>query len=154
MVGPIRVRAGRESDRPFMFQVLELAAMASYPELSELGRISLRERMEGLYAIYDQPGKLWYVAEDPAGNPLGGLWVNPGLHPILEHPEAVIVAIAVEPHARRQGVAQALLEHLRSELAREQIKAVRLFVHPGNLAARGLYERLGFRVSTLELTLK
>lgn len=127
--------------------------MASYPELAELGRITLRERIEGLFASYDTPGRLWYVAEDPDGAPLGGLWVNPGMHPILERPEAVIVAVAVHPHVRRQGIAQALLEHLRSELAQHRLESVRLFVHPDNLAARRLYERLGFQVSTLELTL-
>lgn len=137
-----------------MFQVLELAAIASYPELSELGRISLRERLEGLFALYDQPDRHWYVAEDPAGVPLGGIWVNPGMHPVLEHPEAVIVAVAVQPHARQQGIARSLLEHARAELATDGIRAWRLFVHPGNLAARRLYECLGYQVSNLELSLK
>ncbi|HEY9856128.1 MAG TPA: GNAT family N-acetyltransferase [Stenomitos sp.] len=137
-----------------MAQLLELAALASYPELEELGRISRRERLEGLFATYDQPDRRWYVAEDEAGNPLGGLWVNPGMHPILEHPEAVVVAVAVLPHARQQGVARALLAHARSEFAQEGVSNWRLFVHPDNMAARKLYEGLGYRISTLELTLK
>lgn len=152
MVGPIRIRAGRDSDRPFMWQVLELAAMASYPELAQLGRISLRERLEGLYAAYDQPDRRWYLAEDAAA--VGGLWVNPGMHPILERPEAVVVAVGVQPHARQRGIARALLEHGREDLAREGITSWRLFVHPENVAARSLYESLGYRISTLELTLK
>lgn len=154
MVGPFRVRAGRESDRPFMFQVLELAAMASYPELSELGRITLRERLEGLFALYDLPDRRWYVAEDAQGAPQGGLWANPGLHPILEHPEAVIVAVAVLPPARKQGLARALIAHMRSDLSAHRISTLRLFVHPENHAARRLYEGLGFQATTLELTLK
>jgi len=154
LVGPIRIRAGSASDRPFMSLGLELAAMASYPELAELGRISLRERLEGLFAIYDQPDRCWYVAEDDAGHPLGGLWVNPGMHPILERPEALLVAVGVQPHARQQGIARALLEHARAEFAQEGVSVWRLFVHPENLAARKLYESLGYRISALELTLK
>lgn len=127
--------------------------MASYPELAELGRISLRERLEGLFALHDQPDRRWYVAEDAQGAPLGGLWVNCGMHPILETAEAVLVAIAVQPHARHQGVARALLEHARADVAECGVAAWRLFVHPDNFAARKLYESSGFRVTTLELSL-
>lgn len=135
-----------------MFQVLEHAALASYPELAELGRLSLRERLEGLFAVYDLPDRRWYVAEDDDSTPLGGLWVLPGMHPILETPEAVLVAIAVLPQARQQGLARALLEAARTDVAASGIATWRLFVHPDNTAARGLYEALGFRVTALEMT--
>lgn len=135
-----------------MFQVLESAALASYPELRELGRLSLRARLEGLFAVYDLPDRRWYVAEDHEGVPLGGLWVLPGMHPILETLEAVLVAIAVLPHARQQGLARTLLEAARGDVAAAGIATWRLFVHPDNTAARGLYEALGFRITSLEMT--
>jgi ribosomal-protein-alanine N-acetyltransferase len=59
---------------------------------------------------------------------------------------AQIVTIAVLPHARRQGIARALLRALVREAGRRQAEEVILEVRVDNAAARGLYEREGFTV--------
>lgn len=57
-----------------------------------------------------------------------------------------IAALAVAPAARGLGVGTLLLENLFDRARREGYQAVRLEVVNTNLAARRLYERLGFKV--------
>jgi ribosomal protein S18 acetylase RimI-like enzyme len=144
------VRPGTDADRAFMVEAFRWAALASYPELEQLGRLTLADRLEELWAGYDQPDRRWWIATD-GDRSVGGCWVNPGYHPVLDHPEGVILAIAVHPDFRGRGHARALLETARAVLASEGIVHLRLFVHPDNLPARRLYEALGYRVSTLEM---
>lgn len=151
MTVPFRLREGHPQDRPLMREVLAMAALASYPTLRELGRLTLRDRLDELYASYDVDGRRWWVAEQ-GGEALGGLWAIAGRHPIMETPEAVIVAVGVVKAARGQGVARALMTHARDVLRAEGCDALRLFVHPDNAPARRLYDALGFQASNLELT--
>lgn len=58
--------------------------------------------------------------------------------------EAEILTLAVEPRARRQGVATALLNQARAEAGRRGARSVVLEVSVGNRAARDLYGRAGF----------
>ncbi|MBO9541245.1 GNAT family N-acetyltransferase [bacterium] len=151
MTAPFQLRDGHASDRPMMRQVLEMAALASYPDLRALGRLTLRDRLDALFASYDLPGRRWWIAERDQ-EALGGLWAIAGLHPILETPETLIVAVGVVEAARGQGVARALMTHARDVLKAEGYDALRLFVHPDNAPARALYASLGFESTTLELT--
>lgn len=134
-----------------MREVLEMAALASYPSMRELGRLTLRDRLDGLYASYALPGMRWWVAEED-GAAVGGLWAIAGLHPILETAEAVVVAVGVVEAARGRGVGRALVKHARAVLKAEGCDALRLYVHPDNVPARRLYDALGFKQSNMELT--
>jgi ribosomal-protein-alanine N-acetyltransferase len=58
-----------------------------------------------------------------------------------------VMNVAVDPAARRQGVAQALLEHLFAETADDLTRGYTLEVRVSNAEAIRVYERLGF-VST------
>jgi ribosomal protein S18 acetylase RimI-like enzyme len=147
----MQVRPGSDADRAFMRSVLAMAALASYPALGELGRLTLSDRLDALHAIYDVPGRAWWIAEQE-GKAVGGLWALKGIHPILETPEAVIVAVGVVEAARGRGIARALMLYAREVLKREGNDALRLFVHPANAPARGLYASLGFAESAMELT--
>jgi ribosomal protein S18 acetylase RimI-like enzyme len=53
------------------------------------------------------------------------------------------LAIAVEPEYRRRGLATALIEALKAEIAEAGFRAVSLSVEPDNPALR-IYERTGF----------
>jgi ribosomal-protein-alanine N-acetyltransferase len=58
--------------------------------------------------------------------------------------EAEIADVAVEPSARRRGVARVLLERISADAAEAGVRALYLEVRESNSAARGLYHSLGF----------
>ena len=55
-----------------------------------------------------------------------------------------VMNVAVDPDARRQGVAQRMLEHLFAETADDETRGYTLEVRVSNAEAIRLYERLGF----------
>jgi len=149
-VSDFTLREGRSSDRPFLLEVLALSALASYPALEKLGRLSLRTTLEAFHAQYDVPGKRVWIAERE-GIRAAGLWGIPSIHPILEEPELLIVAIATLPEYRGQGLAHALLDHAATHARQERMVAIRLFANPENAAAMALYRSLGFAPLSIEL---
>ncbi len=54
--------------------------------------------------------------------------------------------IAIHPDYRRMGIAEAVLHQVLSEVRMEGAKLVTLEVRPSNIAARTLYNKLGFDV--------
>lgn len=60
--------------------------------------------------------------------------------------EAELLRLAVSLEARRQGLARRLLEESESYLRSEGIHTLHLEVRNSNLAARGLYEALGWNL--------
>ncbi len=60
--------------------------------------------------------------------------------------EVELLRVAVLPEHRRNGVAAALLEHGLGAAAVRSSECVHLEVREGNVAARALYERVGFEV--------
>ncbi len=59
--------------------------------------------------------------------------------------EAQIYNIAVAPGARGRGIGESLLRHLIEKAEDSGCDVVNLEVRAGNIAARGLYKKLGFR---------
>jgi ribosomal-protein-alanine N-acetyltransferase len=59
--------------------------------------------------------------------------------------EAELLRVAVAPEMRRQGVGAALVAEGLRRLDALGVRRCSLEVRPSNLAARGLYERLGFQ---------
>lgn len=64
-------------------------------------------------------------------------------HVILE--EAHIAKFGVRRQLRRQGIGRCLLVHALREFHSEAVQWVSLEVRVGNVAARALYEQLGFQ---------
>jgi ribosomal-protein-alanine N-acetyltransferase len=54
--------------------------------------------------------------------------------------------IAIHPDFRRMGIAEAVMQQVLSEIRSAGTKFVTLEVRPSNLAARSLYNKLGFAV--------
>ena len=59
--------------------------------------------------------------------------------------ESEIVKLAVIKNIRRQGVASKLLQAAIRQMAKDGCRSCFLEVRESNLAARGLYEKFGFR---------
>jgi len=79
-----------------------------------------------------------YLAAISDGKILGyiGIWNVCG--------EAEIINIAVRPEERRKGVGKFLLENIFSYCREKEVISLNLEVRESNLAARSLYEKLGF----------
>lgn len=60
--------------------------------------------------------------------------------------EAHILNVAVDPNARGRGLGTRLVEHVIAEAVRGEGSYLMLEVREGNAAARGLYERFGFKL--------
>ena len=84
------------------------------------------------------PQASFIVAEDGEGGVLG----YAGLHAVLD--EGYIDNVAVEPAARRHGVAGALLD-VFCRFGEEHLAFLTLEVRASNLPAIRLYEKYGFR---------
>ena len=84
------------------------------------------------------PQASFIVAEDDEGNILG----YAGLHVVLD--EGYSDNIAVQPDARRHGVASALLD-VYCRFGAVNLAFLTLEVRPSNTAAIALYESFGFR---------
>ena len=87
-------------------------------------------------ALYD-PQACFIVAEDGEGGVLG----YAGLHAVLD--EGYIDNVAVEPDARRHGVASALLD-VFCRFGAANLTFLTLEVRASNAAAIALYEKHGF----------
>ncbi len=72
---------------------------------------------------------------------------------LLEAPVRIweIADVWVEPHARRQGIASALVERAEHECRMRGATEVRLTVYAMNEAALGLYAALGYAVTSYSL---
>ncbi|NIM57484.1 MAG: GNAT family N-acetyltransferase, partial [Candidatus Aminicenantes bacterium] len=54
--------------------------------------------------------------------------------------------IAIHPDFRRMGIAEAVMHKVLSEIRIGEVEFVTLEVRPSNVAARSLYNKLGFDV--------
>jgi len=93
---------------------------------------------------------LLLIAEDPAGEQVGVLWIS------LRHPGGVadtgwIFDIQVVPDRRGQGLGRALLVAAEEEVRRHGIGRLGLNVLGANEVARALYDSTGYQVVALQM---
>jgi ribosomal-protein-alanine N-acetyltransferase len=95
---------------------------------------------ESLAGMKAQPGMRIWVARVAGGHrrPIGFALVRNAAG------EGEVITIATDPTHRRRGIGQALMDHAIRELQRERAERLFLEVSERNVAAIGLYRRLGF----------
>jgi GNAT superfamily N-acetyltransferase len=156
----VTIREARSSDVPVIIRFLRamLDEMASMGGHAVSQNSAAWERMENI--IYDQcetESHLYLLAErgDPAPTPIGFAEASvSGPHPLLEPKRVLHVhALYVRKAHRRRGVGQVLLEAVvdwgqHSGCVEAELNT--LVANP----ARGLYEKLEFAVSELEMRRK
>jgi len=115
----------RPASQPYVPALAAIHA-AAFPPNEAWGEeaISLQLALPGAFGFVDERG----------GMLLGRVTLD----------EAEILTLAVAPHARRQGIARALLEAARKEMVLRGARTIFLEVAEGNVAARTLYCRFGF----------
>jgi ribosomal protein S18 acetylase RimI-like enzyme len=138
------IREGTEADMAF---VLDLGARtvadsvsALRPAPDDFARISY----ERLVAFAREQSCVVLVAESKLER-LGFVLLLDGLpDEVTGLPQAFIAYMAVEPHARRRGVARALLQRAEQVARRRGLPHLALMVTEDNLAARQLYAQAGY----------
>ena len=146
------IREHRPADRAFLREMLEIAAVPTYPDLRGLGRLSLRDRMDAIFEThYAQEGKKIWVAETLEGRPAGMIWLLPTIHPVTELHDWLVINVAVPEAFRGQGVGKRLMLHAKEFCLARGIKRMRLFVGANNAQAYALYKHLGFEDQTHEM---
>jgi len=66
-------------------------------------------------------------------------------------PQAFIVYVAVEPHARRHGAGRQLIEAAEAEARRRELPYASFMVTEENVSARELYAQLGYQTERRQL---
>jgi ribosomal protein S18 acetylase RimI-like enzyme len=148
---PVHVRAFRR-DEYELLRDLRVRMLEDSPDAFTITADAERNRplawwRDRLVSSCADPHRLPLVAEVGPGDVGGSRPVGSALGVIdpFERTLAHLYALWVEPAARRQGVASALIDTV-FEWAREQgAKVVDLSVTVGNDGAVALYERWGFR---------
>ena len=133
------IRAATARDIPALLPLM--AAFNAYEQIAyrprrveRALRILLRDRKLGVVLIVPDASRLI------AGYAV--LTYNYDLE--LAGPDAFVTELYVDPAARRQGIAEALLRSMVSIMKREKVTALHLLVRPENRRARKLYSKVGF----------
>ncbi len=153
----MRVRSARTKIRPFnplrdAQAVTDLIELAFGDSLGADGALALAE-MQRMARWGFVTGLLYWLNGDWASGPPGFVWVEDGevvgnvsLRPGSEYDSFFIGNLAVHPDYRRRGIGRALMEAALETVESLAWGWIGLEVRAENVAARRLYESLGFRV--------
>jgi len=99
---------------------------------------------EGVLAVFQRPELGIYYVSDIEGVVAGSLLTTYEWSDWRNGEVWWLQSVYVRPEFRRQGVYRGLYAHIRSiALAREEVRAIRLYVDRRNVVARSVYESLG-----------
>ena len=112
---------------------------AHVPQVARLERVCFQDPWSerSIASELENPLSLWLVAMEE-DRLLGYV----GSQTVLD--ETDMMNVAVDPAARRQGVARALIQALTAQLKQRGSRKLSLEVRASNLGAIRLYESLGF----------
>lgn len=112
---------------------------AHVPQVAQLERVCFQDPWSerSIASELENPLSLWLVAMEE-DRLLGYV----GSQTVLD--ETDMMNVAVDPAARRQGVARALIQELTAQLKQRGSRKLSLEVRASNLGAIRLYESLGF----------
>ena len=112
---------------------------AHVPQVARLERVCFQDPWseQSIASELENPLSLWLVAMEE-DRLLGYV----GSQTVLD--ETDMMNVAVDPAARRQGVARALIQELTAQLKQRGSRKLSLEVRASNLGAIRLYESLGF----------
>ena len=143
-MNPLRLRRGTDDDRAF---VLDLGLRTVGDSLSERRPAPLplaQVSYERLLDFVTGQSAVTLIAESSFER-LGFLLVLDSLpDEVTSLPQAFVAYMAVEPHARRQGIGRALLAAAEAVARERNLPFLALMVTEDNIPARALYAQGGF----------
>jgi ribosomal protein S18 acetylase RimI-like enzyme len=144
MNSAVAIRAGDDRDRGFILDLGGRTVLDSISSLRDaipaMAQVSFERLVEFVYG----QSHVILIAED-AGKPAGFLLLLDGMpDEVSLAPQAFIAYMAVEPQARRKGIAAALLAEAERIARERKLPAIAMMVTQENGTALRLYERAGF----------
>ncbi|MCC6295025.1 MAG: GNAT family N-acetyltransferase [Bryobacterales bacterium] len=108
--------------------------------------------LDGVRAVFDEPGRGWYLVAVAENQVVGQLMVTYEWSDWRNGVFWWIQSVYVAPEARGQGVYKALYaDLLRRAGAGGGVCGLRLYVEKENVRAQGVYERSGMRRTAYDL---
>jgi GNAT superfamily N-acetyltransferase len=142
---PIRIRAARGDDRAFLLGLLPRLTEFTLPPWRTVSEIIAGEERSLSSALAQlPPDEELLVAEDPAGAPLGFVYIETETDYFRGKPYTHIGILAVDRSGEGTGVGRALIEAAEEHARRRGDPFITLNVFDGNGHARAVYERLGY----------
>lgn len=136
--------AGAQDDA-FVEDLGRRTVMSSVAAFRRAPAASVYAAFDRLIGITRGQSNVTLIARNDDGQRVGFLMMLDEMpDEVTAMPQAFIAYMAVEPNARGNGVADALLEAAEAEARRRGLPYVTLMVTEDNAAARALYERAGY----------
>jgi ribosomal protein S18 acetylase RimI-like enzyme len=146
MSAQIVMRQGTAADRSFVLDLGSRTSVDSVSSLREAPEALVRGSFEQLVAYAFARSYVLEIAETALEGPVGFvLMLNDLPDEVTGMPQAFIAYMAVEPEARRHGVARQLLLAAEEQARARGLPVVALMVTEDNVAARELYAQAGYR---------
>ncbi len=145
MIGSVSVRAGRPADRAFVLDLGRRTALDSISALREAPASVAEYSYEQMATFALDRSHVLAIAETDLDGPVGFLLMLDDLpDEVTGMPQGFIAYMAVEPEARRRGVATLLLAAAEDAARARGLPHLALMVTEDNAPARELYAQAGF----------
>ena len=146
MNAAISLRRGGPADRAFVLDLGRRTALDSISALREAPQALVEASYERLVAFAFDGSYVLLIAENSFDGPLGfALMLDTLDDEVSGLPQGFIAYMAVEPSARRAGVARALLAASEARARERGLPHIALMVTEDNAPARELYAQAGYR---------
>lgn len=144
VTGPVAIREATAADRPFIEDLGKRTLGDSLAHFRYAPQAMLDASYDGLLDFVYREPHIIFVAERDAV-PVGFAIMLLAMPDEVTHmPQGFIAYMAVEPSARRAGIASRLLSAAEDEARRRGLPYMGLMVTEDNAAARATYERAGY----------
>ncbi len=144
MSGEVVVREGGAADREFIEDLGKRTMRDSVAAFRNYNDAMLEASYEGLLEFVFKQSRVVYVALRQERRVGFVIMLDTMPDEVTRMPQGFVVYMAVEQHARRNGIGRRLLEAAEDEARRRGLPYMGLMVTEDNAAARALYEAAGY----------
>ena len=141
----VTLRAGTAADRNFVLELGHRTAPDSVSTLRTTSQAMLDLSFDRLVDFALERSHVLLIAESDLEGPLGFLLMLDDLpDEVSALPQGFVAYMAVEPDARRRGIAATLLDAAERAARERGLPFMALMVTEDNVAARELYAQAGY----------
>ena len=148
---PSSIRNGGPGDQAWARDLGHRTLSSSVSALRDAPESMVGESFDRLLDFAFGQSHVLLVAEDTLERLGFALFLDRLPDEVSGWPQAFVVYVAVEPHARRHGIGRQLMEACEAEARRRKLPYASFMVTEENVAARELYAQLGYQTERRQL---